>query len=81
MAAAPQRPEADEGLQKLLPDAPDRETRLAIARDHLAKCLTEARRFQAALDQPASPPSHVELSLFVGDGVKTPRQTRQPLRR
>lgn len=68
------RPEADEGLQKLLPDAVDRAERLAIARDHLEKCLTEARRFHAALDQPATPPSNVQLSLFVGDGQKTPQQ-------
>ena len=68
------RPEADEDLQKLLPEVPDRSGRLAIARDHLDKCLTEARRFHAALDQPSKPPSNVKLSLFVGDGKKTPQQ-------
>ena len=67
-------PAIDGQLALLLPDAADRAARLAIARDHLAKCLSEARRFHAALDQPADPPSNVHLSLFVGDGVDTPRQ-------
>ena len=68
------RPEADADLQNLLPEVPDRAGRLAIVRDHLDKCLTEARRFHAALDQPATPPSNVKLSLFVGDGQNTPQQ-------
>ena len=68
------RPEADTDLQKLLPGVSSRTDRLRIARDHLDKCLTEARRFHAALDQPAAPPANVELSLFVGDGRKTPQQ-------
>jgi len=67
-------PAIDEQLALLLPDAADRATRQAIARDHLDKCLNEARRFHAALDQPADPPSNIHLSLFVGDGVDTPRQ-------
>ncbi len=67
-------PSVDEQLAQLLPEAPDRAARLAIARNHLDKCLTEARRFHAALDQPADPPSNVHLSLFVGDGIDTPRQ-------
>jgi len=67
-------PAIDDQLALLLPDAADRSARREVARRHLDKCLTEARRFHAALDQPATPPSSVQLSLFVGDGVETPRQ-------
>lgn len=43
-----------------------------MALDHLAKCLENARRFQAALDREAPLPPHLELTLFAGDGRWTP---------
>jgi len=65
-------PRQDAVLKKLLPDVSDREERLAIAVDHLKKCLARARRFQAALDVPAKLPAGFELRLIAGDAARTP---------
>lgn len=66
-------PRQAEGLAALLPDVSDAAARREIALEHLRKCLRRARRFAAALDQPATPPPHVRLALFAGDSVATPR--------
>ncbi|MEO0963926.1 MAG: hypothetical protein AAFY08_02300 [Planctomycetota bacterium] len=60
-------------LADLLPDTPDDDARRAIAIDHLSKSLTRARRFQAALDRPASPPPGTTIHAFIGDAEATPR--------
>lgn len=65
-------PKQDEILQKLLPEVSDRTVRRRIALDHLAKCLRNARQFQAALDVPATPPSGTQISLIAGDAIATP---------
>ncbi len=64
-------PKQDRLLQQLLPDVPDPATRRAIALNHLRKCLSNAHRFQAALDVPASPPSGTEIILIAGDAEPT----------
>lgn len=65
-------PDADALLERLLPEAPSRDHRLAIAADHLAKCLDETKRFHAAIDLPAVPPTGLVMQLFAGDGILTP---------
>lgn len=62
----------DGDLAVLLPDVPDAGARRQIALDHQRKCLDRARRFHAALDQPAVPPAGLTLTLFAGDGRDTP---------
>ncbi|MEM6391624.1 MAG: hypothetical protein AAF797_02505 [Planctomycetota bacterium] len=62
---------AEPTLKKLLPEAKSAAARRHIALDHLAKCLTEAKRFHRAIDLPADAPSGVILQLFAGDGVQT----------
>lgn len=57
----------DEALQALLPDARDRDARLAAVRRHVARCLRQAQRFHEALDRPAPPPPELSVHLFVGD--------------
>lgn len=64
-------PDADATLRILLPDIDDAETRRRIALDHLEKCLVRARRINAALDIPASPPPGVRLKLVAGDAIPT----------
>jgi hypothetical protein len=59
-------------LAVLLPDVHDAAERRAIALDHLAKSLTRARQFQAALDVPTAPPPGLTLHLFAGDAESTP---------
>ena len=63
--------DADEVLQRLLPEEPDAEVRRQVAREHLGKALRRARRFHAALDSPAAPPPGTRLHLFSGDAVDT----------
>ena len=60
-------------LERLLPDTPDPAERRRIALEHQRKCLQRARRVAAALDVPARPPPTLELFLFCGDAVPTPR--------
>ncbi|MEM6392703.1 MAG: hypothetical protein AAF797_08030 [Planctomycetota bacterium] len=69
-------PDQDRVLQHLLPDAPDRAARLAIAQDHLAKALNNTRRFQQSLDRPAKRPASLDLRLFAGDAVPTATAAR-----
>lgn len=64
-------PRADRVLERLLPGTPDPAARRRIARDHLAKCLTRARHFTAALDRPAPLPRGLQLCLFAGDAEPT----------
>ncbi|MEL7088490.1 MAG: hypothetical protein AAGL98_08645, partial [Planctomycetota bacterium] len=66
-------PDADPMLKKLLPDASSAAERRAIALDHLAKCLAEAKQFHRAIDRPADSPDGVILQLFAGDGMQTAR--------
>ncbi|MCA9256173.1 MAG: hypothetical protein KDA33_11075 [Phycisphaerales bacterium] len=65
-------PRQSRSLATLLPDAGDDEVRRRVAIDHLDKCLTNARRFHAALDRPATPPADLELCLYAGDAIATP---------
>ncbi|MEM6551534.1 MAG: hypothetical protein AAF750_05345 [Planctomycetota bacterium] len=69
-------PDQDRFLQYLMPDAPDRAARLAIAQDQLAKALNNARRFHQSLDRPAQRPDTLDLRLFAGDAVPTPTAAR-----
>jgi hypothetical protein len=64
-------PAAAEVLATLLPDEPDPEARRQIALEHLHKSLERARRLQAALDVPATPPEGLTLALFAGDARQT----------
>lgn len=64
-------PTADPTLKKLLPESKSAADRRHIALDHLAKCLTEAKRFHRSIDTPADSPRSVILQLFAGDGVQT----------
>ncbi|MEO1007474.1 MAG: hypothetical protein AAFX79_02815 [Planctomycetota bacterium] len=65
-------PAIEDHLAMMLPDV-DAPARRAIALDHLAKCLRETERVQAALDLPANAPRDLALHLFAGDGARTPR--------
>ncbi len=65
-------PGEDSKLQQLLPGVETREERLAIARDHLAKCLAITKQFHEAIDLRAEPPAGTTLSIFVGDSEDTP---------
>jgi len=58
-------------LRTLLPNVEDPAARRRIAHDHLTKSLRRARRFQAALDVPASPPEDIDLILIAGDSKPT----------
>lgn len=64
--------DADPELAVLLPDVHEPAERRAIALDQLAKSLTRARQFQAALDVPTAPPPGLTLHLFAGDAEPTP---------
>jgi len=59
-------------LKELLPDVLNPSDRRRIALDHQSKCLTRARRFQAALDLPSSPPDGLTFHLIAGDALPTP---------
>jgi len=58
-------------LQTLLPHLSSPEARQAAARDQVRKCLDNARRFQEAIDRPATPPAHLRMILFAGDNRLT----------
>ena len=64
-------PANDGVLKQLLPDVPAEADRRRVALDHLQKCLSRAKRFDAAIDTPAAPPAGLELFLFAGDAVPT----------
>ena len=63
-------------IRQLLPDEVTDEQCVAIARDHLRKCLARADQLFRALDIPATgdhaPPEHLRLSIVVGDARQTP---------
>lgn len=61
----------DRTLRRLLPSEADGELRRRVALDRLAKCLTRARRFHAALDVPAAMPEGLKLYLIAGDAEPT----------
>ena len=63
----------DEVVQWLLPGESSPGERRRVVIDHLEKSLTRARRFTAALDRPATPPSGLHLYLVAGDAVPTSR--------
>ena len=66
---------ADHGDRLLalqLPGVDSPGERRSIARDHLAKCLLNAKTFHAAMDLPAAPPDSLELHLIAGDAHLTP---------
>ncbi len=65
-------PESDAELQTSFPHLQSAEARQSAARDHLRKCLENARRFQEAMDRPATPPAHLRMVLFAGDDRETP---------
>ena len=58
-------------LQVLLPDARDDSERVAVAHEHLEKCLKRAKAFVNAMSIPADPPDGVSIFLFLGNAVKT----------
>ncbi len=64
-------PKQDDVLKMLLPNVPDRDTRLRIALDHQRKCLLRARQFHASLDIPSTPPPGLSMYLFAGDAIET----------
>lgn len=65
-------PKQDKYLKWLLPDVETPEERNRIAKDHLDKCLKNAKQFHASLDRPAERPEGLHIELFVGDSVATP---------
>ncbi len=67
-------PDQDEVLHTLLPDVPTAVRRRSLAREHLEKCLSQARRLHDALDRPAVPPVGTTLHLFAGDAIPTASQ-------
>ena len=76
MAASDQ----DGVLQDLLPQVADPAERRRIALEHQRKSLERAKRFQAALDRPASPPEGTSLYLIAGDAEPTTKVAAVDLR-
>ena len=64
-------PKQDKVLEVLLPNVTSPEERAQIAKDHLIKCLRNARNFQEAIDSDVQPPKHIEMILFAGDAIDT----------
>ena len=69
-------PTQDNFLQQLLPEAPDRATRLKIALDHQRKSLAAAKAFQTALDIPSTPPPGLTMHAFVANASPTVSQVQ-----
>ncbi len=69
-------PKQDAMLARLLPGITDAAARRRIARDHLRKCLDNARRFHAAIDRPVTLPHGLSLSLVAGDSEQTWAQAK-----
>jgi len=64
----------EEERARQFPNIDNQADRIEAAEDHLRKCLFSARRFQAAMDQPApGAPEHIQYHLFLGDAQKTAR--------
>lgn len=64
-------PGQDEVLKILLPNVEKRSERLAIARDHLKKCLDRARQFTETMETPEQPPDSLFMMLILGDAINT----------
>jgi pimeloyl-ACP methyl ester carboxylesterase len=64
-------PAQDRILRWLMPHIPTAEQRRSHALRTLTANLDQARRFNAALDVPATPPSGLSLYLFAGDAEST----------
>jgi pimeloyl-ACP methyl ester carboxylesterase len=64
-------PRQDATLTALMPEWPAAEERREVALDHLAKSLSNAQRFHAALDVPAAPPPGLTLHLLAADSEPT----------
>ena len=64
-------PDQEKVLAVLLPTVSSPEERSQIAKEHLLKCLRNARYFQEAIDRPSTPPAHLRMILFAGDVVDT----------
>ena len=58
-------------LEWLLPEVSDPEERREIAIDHLKKSMKRGKRFQEAIDHPATPPDRLKLHLLAGDAIPT----------
>ena len=67
-------PDVDDDLAVLLGEAPTREDRLDVVRHTMRHHLATAKRFQAALDVPATPPQSLLLNLVLGDVYPTNRE-------
>lgn len=46
-------------------------------KEHVQKCMSHARRFHTALDQPASPPKSLKMWLFLGKDQPTASMYKQ----
>lgn len=68
-------PDHDSHLAELIPGK-TRESRLRIARNHLAKCLANARHFHRSLDCPCTLPPGIELHAFYGNSRETIHRLR-----
>jgi len=67
-------PDQEGFVRHLLPQVASPADRQRIAYDHLAKCLSRARAFQAALDMRGQPPHGTTLHLIAGDAYPTSAQ-------
>lgn len=64
-------PKADSTLKRLLPEVSSFSDRQRIARNMMVQNLRRAEQFTQALDQPAQPPSNLNLRLLAGNSVLT----------
>ncbi len=68
-------PSQNDILPNLIPHISPEE-RTALVKAHLRQRLHKAHQFQRSLDRPATPPSHLRISLIAGDAINTPRQIK-----
>ena len=64
-------PSQSEVLRLLLPEEPDPQRRLAIAYEHMSKCLRRAEQFHAAIDTKVTPPEGTSIHLIASDAHPT----------
>jgi hypothetical protein len=69
----------DNDLQRILPEVASVEQRRKIAREHVAKCLSNAQRFHQALDRKSKPPEGLKISLMAGDSEQTKERVQLDL--
>ena len=69
-------PKQEPMLARLMPGVDDPAARRRIARDHVRKCLDQARRFHAAIDRPVTLPRGLSLSMLAGDSEPTWAQAK-----